>query len=63
MTLVERMATRKKYDEDGLIDPVELKGYLCSGGRDPLLLTIRRLCAERDRKQQSESPISQTPGA
>jgi hypothetical protein len=58
LTLVERKMIREKFDRKGLIDPREVEDYLCCDAPDPLLLTITRLCAERDRKQQSESPIS-----
>jgi hypothetical protein len=63
LTLEERKMIREKFDRKGLIDPREVEDYLLRDAPDPLLLTITRLCADRDRKQQSESPISQTPGA
>jgi hypothetical protein len=67
MTLEERREFRNKLDGKGLIDPRELEDYLLrlhnTDAPDPLLLTMRRLCAERDRQQQAECANSQTAGA
>jgi hypothetical protein len=61
ITLEERQMFRKRCDKQGLIDAVELEGYLCSDGQDPLLLTMRRLCAKRDAKLQTDAQ-SAVPG-
>ena len=61
LTVEERMMIREKWAKKGLLDPGEFEDYLVSDGPDPLLLATRRLCAERDRRKQSESPNSQIP--
>jgi hypothetical protein len=55
MTNEKRMAMRKDFEKRGLIDPGEFEDYLICGAPDPLLLAITRLCAERDRRKESES--------
>jgi len=62
LTLEQRRMIREKYNKRGLIDFGELDNYICADGPDPLLLTIIRLCEERDRRKQSEAPNSQTAG-
>jgi hypothetical protein len=62
ISLEERQEFRKRCDKRGLIDAVELDGYLSSDGQDPLLLTMRRLCAKRDAKLQAEAANSQAAG-
>jgi hypothetical protein len=61
MTVEQRMMIREKWGKKGLLDPQEFEDYLLHDSPDPLLLTTRRLCAERDRRIQSESPNAQTP--
>jgi hypothetical protein len=61
LTLEERVMIREKWDKNGLLDRGEFEEYLLRDAPDPLLLTITRLCEERDRRKQSESPNSQTP--
>jgi hypothetical protein len=61
LSMEKRMAMRKDFDKRGLLDPVEFEEYLFDNAPDPLLLAITRLCEERDRRKQSESPNAQTP--
>jgi hypothetical protein len=55
------MMIRKKWDKRGLLDPAEFEEYVSHDAPDPLLLTIRRLCAEPDRRKRCDPPSSQTP--
>ena len=61
LSMEKRMAMRKDFDKRGLLDPVEFEEYLFDNAPDPLLLAITRLCAEHDRRKQSESPNAQAP--
>jgi hypothetical protein len=62
LTLGDRRIIRKSWGKEGLIDPDELRGFVCWGGQDPLLLAIRRQCAKRDAKLQAAAASSQTSG-
>jgi len=61
LTVEERTMIREKWDEQGLLDPQELSDYLLHDGHDPLLLTMRRLCAERDSKLRAEARRAEDP--
>jgi len=61
MSVDERIAMRKKFEEKGLVRPEEFQDYLWNDAPDPLLLAMSRLCAERDRRKRSKSPNSETP--
>ena len=51
MTHQERRTVRNNWHEKGLIDPLEYEMFFTHDAADPLLLTLRRLSAERDRRQ------------
>ncbi len=61
MSVDERIAMRKKFEEKGLVGPEEFQDYLWNDAPDPFLLALGRLWTERDRRIRSESPNSETP--
>lgn len=61
LTVEERTMIRTMWHEHGMIDLSEFEDYLEHDATDPLLLTTRRLCAERDRRAAAESQNSETP--
>jgi len=61
LTVDERTMIRTKWHDEGMMDLSEYEDYLEHDALDPLLLTIRRLCAERDQRAAAESQNSETP--
>jgi hypothetical protein len=55
VTVGERTMIREKWSEEGMLDPQELEDYLLHDGHDPFLLTMRRICAERDSELRAEA--------
>jgi hypothetical protein len=54
MSTEERREIREKFDKKGVLDSGEFEDYILRDAPDPLLLAIRRLCAERDRRNRSQ---------
>ncbi|MBZ5616195.1 MAG: hypothetical protein LAO23_19480 [Acidobacteriia bacterium] len=61
MSMDERVAKTKDFEERGWVRPGEFEEYLFRDGPDPLLLAEGRLSAAREGRKQSESSNSQTP--
>jgi len=60
-TLEEISTIREKWDKGELFGPDEIEKNFLFDGPVPLLITVRRVGAERDAKRPCEFPHSQTP--
>ena len=60
MSVEERIEMRKELEGKGLIRRSEFDDFLWGDGRDPLLLAMRRLWAEREARERREAASSES---
>ncbi|MGD0470122.1 MAG: hypothetical protein ABSA54_17220 [Terriglobales bacterium] len=61
MSVKERLAMREEFEQKGLVRRDETEAFIFYGAPDPLLLAIRRLWEERERRTRPQAASSESP--